>query len=127
MFDMSEIEQQHREINNLLNTMNEAVKSHESRKEIYRIFDDVISYSELHFATEERLMVQSGFPETEAHKNYHKQLLTEARLFREKLHGIGEDVFREWFNHWYYANVVTHFLYADKQIEDYIRRSDIQQ
>lgn len=122
---MSEIEQQHLVLRSLLKTMNDAVTSHESRNDIYRIFDDVISYSELHFATEERLMVQSGFPETEAHKEFHKELLIEARLFRDTLDGIGEDTFREWFNHWYYANVVTHFLYSDKQLEDHLRQGDL--
>jgi hemerythrin len=120
LFEISEIEQQYREMVNKLKRMNEAVKSHESRKEIYRIFDDVISFTELHFSTQERLMVQSGFPETEAHRDHGKQLLMGAHLFRKKLDDVGEGMFREWFNHWYYANVVTHIRYANNQIENHL-------
>ncbi len=121
MFDMSEIEQQYHEFFNILKKMNEAVKSHEPRKEIYPIFDDVISFTKLHYAAGERLMVQSEFPETEAYKNHCKQLLSAAHLFRAKLDDIEEDMFREWFNHWYYANVVTYFLHINKEIENHIK------
>ena len=120
MFDMAEIDRQHRELVKLLKKMNEAVKGHKPRREIYRIFEEVISYTELHFATEEQLMAQTKFPETKAHKEHHKQLLKEAHLFMERLDDIDEHIFREWFNQWYYACVVTHLRYQDKQIEDHI-------
>jgi len=120
LFDMAEIDQQHRKLVKLLKKMNEAVKSHKPRKEIYRIFEEVISYTELHFATEERVMTQTEFPETKMHKKHHKQLLNEAHLFMERLDDIGEHIFREWFNQWYYACVVTHLLHQDRRLEDHI-------
>jgi len=127
LFEMTEIEQQYLKIINKLKIMNEAVKSHEFRKNIYRLFDNVISFTELHFSTQMRLMDQSRFPEAEAHRNHNKQLLMEAHLFRRKLDDIGEGMFREWFNHWYYANVVTYFRYSNKQIGDHIRQSGVRE
>jgi hemerythrin len=120
MFDVAEIDQQHRELINLINKLNDAVKNHESRNDIYLIIDDVISYTGFHFATEERLMVESGYPEVEWHKKKHKQLIKEALHLKEKLDYVGEDMFSEWFNHWPFANVLAHVEYADKQIVDHI-------
>jgi hemerythrin len=120
LFENSELEQQYREMIIKLKNMNEAVKSHKSRNEIYRIFDKVISFTELHLSTQVRLMDQSNYPEAEAHRKHNKQLLMEAHLFRRKLDEVGEGMFREWFNQWYYANVVTYFLYSNKLIENHI-------
>jgi hemerythrin len=127
MFDVSEIDQQHQELVNMLNRLNDAVKNNESREDIYRIIDDVISYTRFHFATEERLMVQSGYPEIEWHKDKHKQLIQEALRLKGKLDYVGEQMFTEWFNHWPFANVLAHIQYADKQFEDHIIQSRVKE
>ena len=120
MLDVSEIDQQHQEIVNMLNRLNDAVKNHKSRKDIYQIIDDVISHTTSHFETEELLMVQSGYPEIELHKDQHKRLVQEALRLKDKLDSVGEAMFTEWFKHWPFANVLAHVQYADKQIEDFI-------
>lgn len=127
MFDVAEIDQQHRELVNIFDRLNDAVKNHEPRKDIYRIIDDAISYTELHFATEERLMVKSGYPEIEDHKNKHKELIKDARRLKDKLEYVGEDMFREWFNHWPFGRVLAHIQYADKQIVDHIIQSGVKE
>ncbi len=125
MFDVSEIDLQHQELVNMLNRLNDAVKNNESREDIYRIIDDVIAFTRLHFATEEQLMIQSGYPEIEWHKDKHKQLIQEALRLKGKLEYVGEQLFTEWFNHWPFANVLAHIQYADKQIEDHITQSGV--
>jgi hemerythrin len=120
MSDVSEIDQQHKQLVKMLNELNEAVKNHVERKDIYQIIDNIISYTELHFANEEHIMVQSGYPEIEWHKNKHKQLIKEALHLKDKLDNVGEEMFGEWFNHWPFSNVLAHIQYADNQIKDYI-------
>jgi len=127
MFDVPEIEQQHHVLVNMLNKLNDAVKNDESREDIYRIIDDVISYTRFHFATEERLMDQYGYPEIKAHKDKHKQLIQEVLHFKEKLGYVGEHQFIDWFNHWPFANILAHIQYADKQIESHIIQSGVKQ
>ena len=127
MFDVSEIDQQHQELVNLLNRLNDAVKNNESREDIYRIIDDVIAFTRLHFATEERLMVQSGYPEIEWHKDKHKQLIQDALHLKGKLAYVGEEMFTDWLNHWPFARVLAHIQYADKQIEDHITQSGVKE
>lgn len=123
MSNVPEVDEQHKELVNRLNRLNDAVKNNESRESIYRIIDDVIAFTRLHFATEEQLMVQSGYPEIEAHKNKHKELIDEALHLKGKLDYVGEQMFTEWFNHWPFARVLAHIQYADKQVEDHIAKA----
>lgn len=123
MSDASEIDQQHKKLVGMFCQLNEAVKGGESREVIYRIIDDIISFTRIHFVSEEQFMAQSGYPEIEAHKNKHKQLLEEALHLREKLEHVGEEIFTDWFNHWPFSRVLAHIQYADKQVEEHVVRS----
>jgi hemerythrin-like metal-binding protein len=114
MSDVTVIDQQHQELVNMFNRLNDAVKNNESREDIYRIIDDVIAFTRLHFATEEQLMIQSGYTDIEWHKDKHKQLIH----LKGKLAYVGEEMFTDWLNHWPFARVLAHIQYADKQFED---------
>jgi hemerythrin len=114
------IDEQHQELVSMFNLLTEAVKNNAPRKDIYRLIDDVISYSSLHFATEEMLMAEFGYPEIEAHKQKHRQLIQEALHLRRKLELAGEEQFLEWFHHWPFANILAHIQYADNQVKDHI-------
>jgi len=127
MFDMSEIDQQHQELVSMLNRLNDAVKNNESREDIYRIIDDVIAFTRLHFATEEQLMIQSGYTEIEWHKDKHKELIQDALHLKGKLAYVGEEMFTDWFNHWPFARVLAHTQYADKQFEDQLLQSGMKE
>ncbi len=120
MFGVPEIDQQHQELVNMLNRLNDAVKNSESREDIYRIIDEVSSYASFHFSTEERLMVQYGYREIDAHKDHHKQLIQDALHLKQKLNNVGEEMFTEWFTHWPFARVLAHIEYADKRFEHHI-------
>jgi hemerythrin-like metal-binding protein len=114
------IDKRHHELVNMLNKLNDAVKNDESREDIYRVIDDVIAVTRLHFATEEQLMIQSGYTKVKWHKDKHKELIKDTLYLKWKLVYVGEELFTEWFNHWPFARVLAHIQHADKQLEDYI-------
>ncbi|MGA9665460.1 MAG: hemerythrin family protein [Gallionella sp.] len=127
MSDVAEIEQEHQKLIDMLNALNEALNKHEPRQDIYRVIGDIIAYTELHFANEEHIMAQSGFPEIELHKNHHQRMISEAHRLKEKYDEVGEELFSEWYNHWFYKNFLAHIQYADKPIEDYILQNGVKQ
>jgi hemerythrin len=127
MFAVTLIDQQHRELVSMLNRLNDAVKNNESREDIYRIIDDVIAFTRLHFATEEQLMIQSGYTDIEWHKDKHKELIQDALHLKGKLAYVGEEMFTDWFNHWPFARVLAHIQYADKQFEDQLLQSGMKE
>lgn len=125
MVNMTENHQQHQELVSKLDRLNNAVSKMESREAIYKIIDDVIAYTRLHFAHEEQLMLKSAYPLSEAHKEKHKELIQDALILKKKLAYVGEEMFTDWFNHWPFARVLTHIKHADSQIEDHILQSSV--
>jgi hemerythrin len=116
--DVSGIDQQHQALVNMLDRLNAAVKNKESREVIYRIIDEVIEFTRLHFAAEERLMVHSGYADVDFHKEKHRQLMEDVLHLKGKLADLGEEMFTDWFNHWPFTRVLAHIQYADKQFEE---------
>jgi hemerythrin len=122
MSDVSEIDQQHQVLVNMLNALNDAVTSRKPRDEIFLIIDEVIAYTRFHFATEERLMANSGYGDVDFHKDKHKQLMQDALHLKGKLADLGEEMFTDWFKHWPFTRVLAHIQYADQQFEDQLRQ-----
>ena len=115
-----EMEQQHHALVSLLEKLNDAAKNNESLESVERIIDDVISYTNFHFAAEERLMAQYDYPLIDAHKVKHRQLVHDAFKFKEKLRHIGEPEFTDWFRHWPFSHIHAHIVHADRQLEEHI-------
>lgn len=69
------IDDQHRELVNILNRLFVAVSKREGDKVIAGILDALVTYTQTHFALEERLMQQANYKDFEAHKAEHKKLL----------------------------------------------------
>lgn len=118
MSDVSEIDQQHQVLVNMLNALNDAVNSRKPREDIFLIIDEVIAYTRFHFATEERLMENSGYTDVEFHKDKHRQLMQDALHLKGKLADLGEEMFTDWFKHWPFTRVLAHIQYADQQFEE---------
>jgi hemerythrin len=115
---VTKIDQEHQTLLAILDGLNEAVKSKKSREEIYRLIDEVIAFTRLHFATEERFMSESAYTDVEFHKKKHRQLMEDALHMKGKLADLGEEMFTDWFNHWPFTRVLAHIQYADKQFEE---------
>jgi hemerythrin len=120
--DVSEIDQQHQVLVNMLNALNDAVNSRKPREDIFLIIDEIIAYTRFHFSTEERLMANSGYIDVEFHKDKHRQLMQDALHLKGKLADLGEEMFTDWFKHWPFTRVLAHIQYADQQFEDQLRR-----
>jgi len=124
--DVLEIDQQHQVLVSMLDRLNDAVKIKEPREVIYRIIDEVIEFTRLHFAAEEKLMIHSGYADVDFHKDKHKQLMQDALHLKGKLADLGEEMFTDWFNHWPFTRVLAHIQYADKQFEEQLLQSSMQ-
>lgn len=120
MSGVTAIDRQHEKLIDMYVRLNEAVKNNVPREDIYWIIEDVIIFTRIHFDAEEKLMIQSGYPELEAHLSKHKELIKEVHHLKLKLDYVGEKMFMDWLNHWPRARVLAHIQYADKQVEDHI-------
>ena len=73
---IAEIDNQHRKLIEMINTMHDAMIKGQAKAVMDKILDDMISYCASHFATEERLFSQHGYPDAAEHKDKHHKMTT---------------------------------------------------
>ena len=79
------IDHQHRELFNRTNRLLETCKNGQSQEEVVSAIDFLQEYVDEHLRDEERLQIQSDYPDYEAHKEQH-------RIFLEKVGNIKTDI-----------------------------------
>jgi hemerythrin-like metal-binding protein len=80
------IDDQHQDLVNILNRLFVAVSKREGEKAIAGILDALMSYTQTHFALEERLMRLAKYKDIEPHMEEHKKLLEQLdRLCKKHL------------------------------------------
>lgn len=78
------IDAQHQELVNILNRLFVAVSMREGDKAIAGILDALTSYTQTHFALEERLMRQAKYKDLEPHIEEHRKLLEQLDQLAKK-------------------------------------------
>jgi hemerythrin len=73
--NINTIDDQHKELVNILNRLFAAVSLREGDKVIAGIMDALVSYTQTHFELEERLMRQARYNDLESHMEEHKKLM----------------------------------------------------
>lgn len=115
------IDNQHKRIVEMINQLHAAQMGH-STAAVSEVIDELVDYTLSHFAFEEELMEEAGYPFTEAHKRVHQIFTRRVDEYRMRFKA-GEDVADElksllsrWlFNHIRnddkaYAETVKHHL-----------------
>lgn len=77
--DIAEIDLQHRRLVDLLNALHDAMRQGKGNEAVGKILKDTIAYTQTHFATEEKIMRASGYPDLEAHLREHADLVAKAQ------------------------------------------------
>ena len=69
------IDAQHRELINAINKLLEACSKGQGRTQVAQTANFLLSYTKKHFADEERLQMQSKYPDYPNHKRYHDEFV----------------------------------------------------
>ena len=69
------MDEEHQRLIGIINKLNNAMRSGHGRDAVGAILDELISYTRTHFAHEERLMQESGYPGYDEQKRAHEALL----------------------------------------------------
>ena len=81
--NIREIDEQHKKLVSLLNNLHEALMAGEGRQASERVLTELVTYTESHFATEERLMQRYHYPEYLEHKRKHEKMKTKVLAYVE--------------------------------------------
>jgi diguanylate cyclase (GGDEF)-like protein/hemerythrin-like metal-binding protein/PAS domain S-box-containing protein len=113
---VTEIDEQHRELVRLVNRLNGAIKNREGDEALHKLFEDLLSFTAFHFATEHRLMEQYGYGEIVRHDAEHARLVGEAMHLKSGLSQGGEMLALQSIKDW----LLNHIQYADKPLGKFL-------
>ena len=100
------IDNQHKRIVGFINTLHDNLESNENEK-VGEVLNDLMEYLLTHFAFEEELMVQSGYPIDEGHKAAHDEFAAVINGYQSR-HDAGEDIAKELMEeltHWFQSHI----------------------
>ena len=114
------IDQQHRKIVDMINELHAAMLGGRANLEVWGILIRLNDYTEQHFAYEEQLFSEHGYPGEAEHKADHDRLIGQLKVLEEKAQRgslvIGRELF--WFlNTW----LREHILHSDRQYVELLR------
>ena len=86
------IDRQHRALVSALDTLTEECARGKWPDTIEKTLNFIIAYTKEHFADEERVQAECGFPEMEAHKRMHADLILQVSLLVDELQKSGRSI-----------------------------------
>jgi len=112
------IDSQHHRIVEYINQVAHALKTH-SNDEIRDVLNELVDYTLSHFAFEESLMEESGYPFCNAHKKVHRLFARRVSNFQQRA-TAGEDIAEELL-HVLKAWLINHIKCDDRDYADVVR------
>ena len=112
------MDEQHQRLIDILNQFYEAIEKGEREEAIQSLLQGAEEYTVFHFDSEERFMEDIGFPELEAHRKAHQNLINEVNSAKEKYAQGDKGAVRSlaaFLLSWLY----THIAKTDRKYGDY--------
>lgn len=85
---IKELDDQHRAFYSQLDGLHAAMRAHDLAK-VHELADYLVVYATEHFATEERLMIDAGYPGFPDHLARHGEFVKDLKRWRRRLDGDG--------------------------------------
>lgn len=122
--NIAEIDDQHKKLVDLINTLHAAILSGTGKDALTHILADLVDYTLNHFATEEKFFDEYDYPESESHKQKHQDLVQQVAALQKK-QADGEKVLtmdvmnflRDWLQ--------DHILGTDKKFGPYLNSKGV--
>lgn len=110
---VEEIDEQHKGLVRLLNSLHQAIHERHGTEVSRRILNELTEYTRVHFAVEESLMRISGYPDFENHKKIHGVLIQQVQEMQARIDAGTAKVSFEllhFLKHW----LAHHIVESDK-------------
>ncbi|WP_136809107.1 bacteriohemerythrin [Desulfosediminicola flagellatus] len=116
---VEQFDTEHHKIVDLIEVLFLAVRNRND-SEVEKAINELIGYTEKHFAAEELMMENAGFPELEQHKKEHVRLARQAKDFQEIQHGEMSYAQVREFYHFLREWLVDHIVGCDKKYGEFM-------
>lgn len=121
---IQEIDEQHKVLVNLLNDMHDAIHQHRGTEACREILERLARYTEIHFAVEESLMRLFDYPDYEAHKAEHEQLIKELKDLQGRMAESGHSVTFQLL-HFLKLWLTKHIMESDQEYTQFFLRAGV--
>lgn len=122
--NVRELDDQHQKLVGMVNTLHDAMRRGEGKEALKKIFFGLVNYTASHFAAEERLMKQTGFPEYDEHRRIHEKMTAKVLAFQKEFQqgkvGLTLDVMK-FLENW----VEKHIMGTDKKYGPHLNEHGI--
>jgi len=119
---VAEIDAQHKTLFEMLERLREAIHAKHGSAACIEILDELVAYTKVHFTLEESLMRLSHYPDLEAHRKRHRDLVAEVEAMYEKIHNGGGSISFELL-HFLRTWLTRHILNEDLRYADHFASS----
>jgi hemerythrin len=105
----AQLDADHRSIFELIDHVQSAAESELDSTLVETALDQLVDYTDRHFAREEAFMRRIGYPDVERHHDKHQALINRVRALQDRLgqedENVGEDLV-VFLNDWWYVHIV---------------------
>ncbi len=112
--NVREIDAQHRKLMDMINRLYDAMREGRGAQATGQVLRELIDYTRAHFAYEERLLSQHGYPEFPGHKSEHDRLARKVTEFQQKF-AAGNTMLALDLSKFLKDWLTTHILGTDKK------------
>lgn len=106
----------------LFSLVNEYLRNKNDFDALLGTFNKLISYTKMHFAAEEKILVDNGYPFAEAHTKKHQAFTDKLTVLRRKLNSKNDDA-QERIGIYLYKWLANHILKSDMHYKEYFIRN----
>ena len=85
LLGQEQVDAEHRSLFDLINDFYDAYMEDRDRNRVLALFNRLVDYAQKHFTNEERLMVEAGYPDLDAHRQHHERLFEQIFRLNERL------------------------------------------
>ena len=122
-----DIDNQHEELLKRFNKLQEACREGREREEVRHLFDFLDHYVLQHFTDEERIMLDSRYPDIMSHQQEHLDLITKLRKLKRQMHeySISSSLISE-ISQTMFDWIVTHIQNTDVRLGLYLAEKAVE-
>jgi hemerythrin-like metal-binding protein len=122
--DNGPIDEQHRQLVEIVNKFEEANRRGKGSRIMNEILNDLMGYTQEHFAFEEKVMAEAGYEKVAQHQSQHRQLIRKLEKFQFDFNNQGRRItagMKDFLKYW----LTSHILKDDKAYISSLEKEEV--